>query len=852
MRIIAFAFACLPCVRHGRRVQKVHDQLPSSCSEASGSSPRSCLLAELQQARSNGHVGIKSVKMIAVLLLATSNAAAGWQATGHTIRPFTTPRSSSQKKKGWIACVGRRSSILTMCDGSGASGVATAESDLARRAGEEAVKSAVESQSSTSRSKVAEGRPYLVKLDKKPLGLVLAANPSGRGVFISQVLPNSTAAAQGQLQPGDYVTSVFSGDKKIKCIWLGVDEVQEAIEQTPEPVKMRVRRGGPEPWSLEREGSGLSVEEMVQVTKREYGKLLDDEKEDALRSAFAEIKEGERRAAAESATTRGYESESLKTASRVEFELRSFAQGVRNALGQVQQFIYNRALLDTTLAVQSAEYILRRSIMAVAALPMIPTVRNNSFAFLSFTSMERSIEANRALSLPGDSTSDEDLEELRQKEAEEAQAAIRNEAAALLKEAVAGVEAWTRQFADDEEATEASTVKKPKKQIKEPDWEALKQRASLLGGGVSNELKKGLDEVRRDFASFQRLAKQGQLPTVVEQLQETLPVTAGASSMPTLSAFKGQEAPDKQRQRRQKRQQAEREAKKLKFAAALGQRASEDGADALVFGVLPSAKAVGRMAGRRVAQKVAEKFGAGDGDAGKKKKGLVGELAQELSQAYKEDLKRGVEMGPLAEVADAFNGQKLAEDLDSLGNFLNNAVERTKVQDNIEKTRSRLDALKKGEDVKDVDEAQETEAIDTSLSKVEVLGDDEVTSVDSIAREMEKAEAADAAVREAGLLPMEEAVDVDVTSIEPDEKEEDSKRNAALLDAVLLTTESTLGTLVSNVEKFFTPEAARSWRLLNTFAGQESKVEQRAARAREKLLDELSQAASRRSSRSSN
>lgn len=48
--------------------------------------------------------------------------------------------------------------------------------------------------------------------------------------------------------------------------------------------------------------------------------------------------------------------------------------------------------------------------------------------------------------------------------------------------------------------------------------------------------------------------------------------------------------------------QSEFELKQLKAAAAMGDRASKDASDILVYGVLPSAKALGKMAARRVAQ----------------------------------------------------------------------------------------------------------------------------------------------------------------------------------------------------------------------------------------------------------
>ena len=67
--------------------------------------------------------------------------------------------------------------------------------------------------------------------------------------------------------------------------------VGHARGSSPLPLTLKVRRGGPEPWSLERDGSGLSVDEMVRAAAGSYGKLIDAEKEEALRLAFAEIKE---------------------------------------------------------------------------------------------------------------------------------------------------------------------------------------------------------------------------------------------------------------------------------------------------------------------------------------------------------------------------------------------------------------------------------------------------------------------------------------------------------------------------------------------------------------------------------
>ena len=75
----------------------------------------------------------------------------------------------------------------------------------------------------------------------------------------------------------------------------------QAIAAAPSPVTLRMRRGGPEPWELSKDGSGLSVDDMMREAGQQYGRLMDEEQEEALRSAFAALKDEERKAEAESA-----------------------------------------------------------------------------------------------------------------------------------------------------------------------------------------------------------------------------------------------------------------------------------------------------------------------------------------------------------------------------------------------------------------------------------------------------------------------------------------------------------------------------------------------------------------------
>ena len=55
--------------------------------------------------------------------------------------------------------------------------------------------------------------------------------------------------------------------------------------------------------------------------------------------------------------------------------------------------------------------------------------------------------------------------------------------------------------------------------LAEPDWELLRQRASLLGGELGASVQLGLAAVQVDFDAFQRLQERGQLPTLIEEIQ---------------------------------------------------------------------------------------------------------------------------------------------------------------------------------------------------------------------------------------------------------------------------------------------------------------------------------------------
>ena len=114
---------------------------------------------------------------------------------------------------------------------------------------------------------------------------------------------------------------------------------------------------------------------------------------------------------------------------------------------------------------------------------------------------------------------------------------LRQEAAALLREAISGVEVWARQAA----AAEAVRRKGEGEggggggagggggggdgdgrgdaaAAEGPDWELLGQRARLLGGEATSSLQDALTAVQRDFEAFRRLEQQGRLPTLLPTL----------------------------------------------------------------------------------------------------------------------------------------------------------------------------------------------------------------------------------------------------------------------------------------------------------------------------------------------
>eukprot|EP00967_Tisochrysis_lutea_P150239 scaffold290227_cov32-Tisochrysis_lutea.AAC.1 len=121
------------------------------------------------------------------------------------------------------------------------------------------------------------GRAFSVILKTKPLGLLLEENPSGRGVSVSEITNGTAAARRGGIEVGDYVIGISSQQQSADLTWLNLSEVQELVAQARTPVTLQLRRGGPEPWTIQRDSQGLSVDDMIDETRREFGTLLDDE-----------------------------------------------------------------------------------------------------------------------------------------------------------------------------------------------------------------------------------------------------------------------------------------------------------------------------------------------------------------------------------------------------------------------------------------------------------------------------------------------------------------------------------------------------------------------------------------------
>ena len=129
----------------------------------------------------------------------------------------------------------------------------SSEGDIAREAGASAARNAAAAASQTTKRGPTRdnGKAFTAVLSSKPLGLILAQNPSGRGIFVSEVMPLSAADTCGSIKPGDFVTEVFgSGSRDVyETSWSTLDDVLAVVEAASPPLgTMQRQRGGGSAW----------------------------------------------------------------------------------------------------------------------------------------------------------------------------------------------------------------------------------------------------------------------------------------------------------------------------------------------------------------------------------------------------------------------------------------------------------------------------------------------------------------------------------------------------------------------------------------------------------------------------
>ncbi len=767
--------------------------------------------------------------------------------------------------------------------------------------------------SAAAAAAAAPSSSYSVSLPYKPFGIVLSSNPSGRGVCVCEVLAGGSAAASSpRIESGDYLVRVGSRE----CAWLGVAEVRALVDVSSAPLALGFERGGgAEPWRTQRGGDGgLSVDEMVEEASREYGPMLDNEGEEALRAAFGALKEEERRAAVEGAMSGGYESGVLRAASRLQTELRSFARGARESLARLAAVVTDRALLDAKLAVSTAEYLLRRTLLDTGRVLAAGFGADGGGGAAPFRARLSQVEAVRALGGAQAAAALSSAEaEGSEAAAETARrdAALRTEAAALLREALVGIEAWVRVQAESRESGVAPATAGSSSAAAEPDWDGMGARARVLGGELGTSLSTALKELRVDFVAYQDLAAAGQLPTVLEELQETTETVVGASaagdggvaarsSMAPLRSFAGGDDPAAQRRERSARRDAEVRAKQLKLGLTVGNRAGKDTADALVIGVLPTVRAVGKLAAQRAAERLA---GAGADQQEQQRRrqrgSVVGELAAEIAREYRTEVERSRRQGPLAGLQDAMDEpvQALRRDFETaaatVGSFFEpverESVEREPVERANETATPPTAAAAEVDELISAEAVEAVATVDTSFSEaitavdasssevasavdapfseavsavdassseavaaVDTSSSEEVATVDTSPLEAvntvgtsssEAVTAVEDGPRERGgvLAAPESAIDVGAVA-EVDQDERERERQAQMLDAALVVAEGATVDVVSAITEVLTPEDLRGWKLLRSLRASDvdERAQQRRAKAAAQLLDGVS------------
>ena len=434
---------------------------------------------------------------------------------------------------------------------------------------------------------------------------------------------------------------------------------------------------------------GLSMEEMMEIAREQMGGAEEDEESDAaLRAAFEALKETET-TQPEAPGGDKLKSSVLRGAVGFGFELRSFLEGLKRDIEGKRDQVVDKVKLDTTLAVRAADWVLRRAILdsgrvlgaASSALQLGAAGTSSAPAEEAAAKEEAAAakEAEEVAPFASRLSSLDDAEEARNNgrlllgassataeeraaEVAAAEAARREEAGEALKNTTERLRGAAEFL---QEKLEASEDLQQLGKLMPVELEAPEGAVKAAG-----QLGVLLERSRRDFESFDALASRGQLPTLGEEVRGQLPDWVinplSERQARSLGAFANQNDPAEQRRQRQQRKQLELEARRLKLAASIAGRASKDSSDAVVFGVLPAARATAKVATRLAAQEFEAKVRSGDlpalpgitpsapsaeqpyvrPGAG----GLLAEVTAELAQEYGESMAKGVESGVLPDV----------------------------------------------------------------------------------------------------------------------------------------------------------------------------------------------------------
>ena len=401
----------------------------------------------------------------------------------------------------------------------------------------------------------------------------------------------------------------------------------------------------PSDMSADDEADGLSVDEMMEMAREKLDESSGsggggEASDEALRAAFEALKRGDGGASAPSPPAGGkLKSSLLRGAASFAFELRSFLEGSKRDLERVQNSVVDKVKMDATLAARAADWVVRRAILDSGR---VLGAAASSFAALGPATAATAATAPDDGEASGEAGDDEGVAAAAAQKAKAAEEAtpfasrlgrvyeMEEERRALGAASSPAVRGALPADATNAGRTTAAVVAAAEEERRQAAAALLNSSAEAvrgLGGKLevlapledlqlppqaveaAGQLGVLLQRTQRDFASFDALATRGQLPTLAEELSDAvvpnLPnwVRSGVGAAPTaLGAFVSAEDPAEQRRQRQQRRAFETETRRLKLAAALASRASKDSSDAVVFGVLPAARAATTVVARRAAE----------------------------------------------------------------------------------------------------------------------------------------------------------------------------------------------------------------------------------------------------------